>query len=450
MTSNTFNEIPHTPFGCKYQDDSLSFSQRRISWQLFFLILAIVLYLSFATFEAFTESRSPLSAFSQLFSMILGFISNTQTFLLGLFDGTTSTSQIQTVLFWGLLILTAFGIFCYLLSVKKTYRLNHEGFHITEKYSYHSDSSQSLIPLNKIRMFRLQNDESSSFVELITTEKIYCILHSSRETKLQRWVVSAGNKILSNLTNSYCASLGIQDDVYQDADSRFNCSDSLCDIVKPENTTWTANNSQDGLQLEYTGTFSMDFSTFRDQYLLTSLVLIIASIGLAFLMEAYIPYSRSRGSLHFGFSGILFMLSFAGLIGLIYSLKELFGRFLNQQWSFNGNSVTRKQSRFGFLSSQRTFDLMDFKYIQILKQDADNEYRFLNKDSNNSDGLNDSFFLNLFSQKDSHAENKDPDEDQRIYHLVLSNRNDRRIFSIKNLTLKEAYWIASLILQELR
>lgn len=110
----------------------------------------------------------------------------------------------------GLIICLGFG---YLLFKKKTYcTLDLKGFHYEELQYYVLGIKYKTvtIPLSYIRCFRILNDDSGVFVEIVTFDKPLRFYRSDfshyNGTKSQNWIVAVGNAVLSNLNNDSNAS----------------------------------------------------------------------------------------------------------------------------------------------------------------------------------------------------------------------------------------------------
>lgn len=393
--------IPEAPLGCKYQNDSLSVSSIYYTIVIILAFLMLLLAILHHFFPSLTES-----------------------------SGTVFNGIFTTFLFLTITILVYFS-----RQVPKECSLDKEGFHYKAVYSDYGIFSPIMtfyytvvspgyktvtgdinidIPLLDILKFRLQNDDSGVFVEVVTKNKFYRLFHhrsrNKTGTNFQNWLVIAGNYVLSNLTRRNCHEINITEDSCASTVLRLKRNVFIENIEKTESIHLNIQSKSDSLRLESKKIFEGN--------VLRSLFIGLALLGLTVCLLIFtklffqtdITILMCIGALLVAAAILSFLFSIVCFVHPISFTIDFIISFYNvKQWIFTDKTVTKQQTQFGIPYARQIIDSKQFSYMEI----QNNVYVEKQKD----------FDLN--------------------YRLVLYNNNDRIILEINDLELNEAAWIAN-------
>lgn len=363
------SDFHSNPFGCSFRNYHLTFKNNCFLRRLkYLLIAAIAVFLISAIF--------PLS------------------------------SDIQFILYISLILA---ALICIIDRTEEKIVLDEKGLHLSETtyggcIIMHNTTD---FPLDSIVKFRLQNDEKYTFVEILTKTRPVCICRhfsfNNNGSKTQRWLVTAGNIVLSNILNVDCRSLKVEEDSCDFTLIRLYPDQIINDVQPVESDNVTVQTEADRIDVSVRKENPMDIFT-------TSLILLIY-FGLAiFGGFVYFYYKAQRikdGTPFHPFEFVALPAIILFFLGVNYFLDNL-PKIASQQWTFTSNSAIRRRSLFNIALPSRTFDFSNYSYMEIRVDISKNVV---------------------------------------MYKLVFFNDNDRFICEINNLEIDEAAWIANEIQQ---
>lgn len=305
--------------------------------------------------------------------------------------------------------------------------LDKEGFHYTEELD--AGFSQKLIniniPISRILKFRIQNDGSLVFVEMVTTDKALRFFHkrcsNKNGTNDQNWLVTAGNIVLSYLTGRDCRDLDIKEDSSSCTAARLNRNEFIDGVETPQTKRLNVKAESNGIQFNCqekcpSGSFFRPLlaGLFFLGLAVCSLILAISLIASNQTVERFHNFA-----LPFQVASFLVAIIFI-IIGIEYILRAipmLYSLVSHVHWTFKDKSAIKKRTQFGIMYARQEYDLTKFSYMEIQK------------------------FCSFYDFAKSLSNDKCQKDVQ--YQLILFDNNDRMILEINELELDEAAWIAN-------
>lgn len=342
-----------TPFGCSFRDYYFSYKNKGLlrNWKSLLIVSLVVFLLVW------------------LFPMRTG---------------------IQLLL---LISLVLYGLVCYVDRKEEDCFLDSKGFHYRETVlaGYAIYFSNFVIPLNDILKFRLQNDENETFVEIVTKSNPFYICHGSLSkdgNRTQRWLVAAGNAVLSNFFCVDRSDLKIDETSCDCTLIRLYRKDIISSMDTVESACVKVHEESDRVEIDVREKKSPGF------IILILVVLLLLTVYGCYEMIDYCFSDR------LGFNPLVFIIIALLYFGLTYVFKNT-PNVCSKHWTFTSDAAIKKQRLREIEISSSTFDLTHFSYMEI-RRDVP-------------------------------------------FRLVLFDDNDRVICELDNLTIDEATLIANAI-----
>ena len=474
------SNVPTTPKGCEFRDDYLSYTQSGFSW---FTALFLSVFWGIWTSACFAMVYASFEDKEVILFMIPFLLADIGVlcFLLYTFFGKETGWMDET------------GFHreyrCLFVRLCKDVPLN----------------SIRKFKLGRDYTFR-QNKQPAYCVQIVTAAKEINVLRAFTQTDQQRWLAAAGNAVLANLTGrepvptltslsnaepsddfvdssvfeeddnaSYNSNFSAvnrradladedsdeqnddydneyeddENDYYESKVERFSSSDHISDADKPEGTSWKMTADFDTIEFKRRGRWTAELlgllfiAAFWNGIVSIFLCALFGFIGAEDnnpSQPADVPVQTTQSTenaqtveqdvrnhfeslknkhlivnkkpaQYFGTEWwfiFCFLIPFEiiGLVLIWAFLSQLFAPFTTQSWTFSSNKAIRKRTLFGFPFTRR-FDMMEFSYLEI----HHSQYQSSNKDE-----------------------------------LTFYDRNNRKIFKIKNLNRADARWIANEVL----
>ncbi|MBQ3349717.1 MAG: hypothetical protein IJG38_04910 [Thermoguttaceae bacterium] len=474
------SNVPTTPKGCEFRDDYLSYTQSGFSW---FTALFLSVFWGIWTSACFAMVYASFEDKEVILFMIPFLLADIGVLciLLYTFFGKETGWMDET------------GFHqeyrCLFVRLRKDVPLN----------------SIRKFKLGRDYTFR-QNKQPAYCVQIVTAAKEINVMRAFTQTDQQRWLAAAGNAVLANLTGrepvptltslsnaepsddfvdssvfeeddnassrmnfsavNRTADLADEDsdernddydneyeddenDYYESKIERFSSSDHISDADKPVGTSWKMTADFDTIEFKRRGRWTAGLigtlfvAAFWNGIVSIFLCALFGVIGAQDnnpSQPAVVPAQTTQSAEnaqtveqdvrnhfeslknkhlivnkkpapYFGTEWwfiFCFLIPFEiiGLVMIWAFLSQLFAPFTTQSWTFSSNKAIRKRTLFGFPFTRR-FDMMEFSYLEI-----------------------------------HHSQYQSSDNDELTFH----DRNDRKIFKIKNLNRADARWIANEVL----
>lgn len=433
MSNDSFIEIPATPSGCSYRNDSLSFvdygdNPSRILLLLFKFILAILygvfLYYMHSISQVYTDA-----AVKSHFSLTnWGILALVTSFLI---------------------LIGLFPAFYYLIFYPKNQfnsangSLDKNGFHyfsndLGNGSSFNTESIT--IPLSRIVKFRLQNDDSGVFVEVVTSGKAFHFYHrrfgGKNGIEAQRWLVATGNAVLSYLTGQDCQGATITENSSSCTLARLKRNEIIDNVETPQTTRWNVKAESNSIQLscgEKCPSGSYLSSLLKGLFLIGLSVCSLIVLTYFILSRQTLPGNQEYAILYQIAS--FFVATFLLVVGVVCFLKAipgLFSKISLLQWTLTDKTAIRKRKLFGILYARRNYDLTSFSYMEI--QEFCSFAESIPVYEEESGILMAPIGVTTIKTTEKRSDR---------FQIILFDSNDRIILEINDLELNEAVWIAN-------